>query len=140
MKQKILIVEDNADSREILALLLRRMEYLVIEAHDSKEAMARAAAERPDLIFMDLGLPDVDGLKTTAALKRSAEIAHIPVVALTAWFDELWKQKALDAGVVEYLTKPAMPVMLKGIIDRFTGQGAAYSLLGRFPDEKKSYG
>jgi CheY-like chemotaxis protein len=140
MQQKILIVEDNADSRELLALLLQRMGCLVIEAHNSKEAIARATAEQPNLIFMDLGLPDLDGIKTTAALKRSPETGHIPVVALTAWFDELWEQKALDAGAVQYLTKPALPVMLKAVIERFTGQRSGYSLTGLFPDEKKSYG
>jgi CheY-like chemotaxis protein len=140
MQQKILIVEDNPDSREILTLLLQRMGCLVIEAHNSKEAIARATAEQPSLIFMDLGLPDQDGIKTTAALKRNTATAHIPVIALTAWFDELWEQKAVDAGAVQYLTKPALPVMLKAAIERFTGERTAYSLAGRFPDEKKSYG
>jgi two-component system, cell cycle response regulator DivK len=138
MKQKILVVEDNSDSREILALLLQRMGHDVIEAHDSKEAIARAAAECPDLIFMDLGLPGVDGIKTTAALKKNPDTSHIPVVALTAWFQELWEQKAVEAGIVEFLTKPASPAMLTAVVGRFT-KSSTYSLGGRVLDESKSY-
>jgi CheY-like chemotaxis protein len=139
MKHKILVVEDNPDSREILALILQRMGHLVIEAQDSKEAIACATAERPDLIFMDLGLPDVDGVKTTTALKRNPDTSRIPVVALTAWFQELWEQKAIDAGIVEFLTKPASPAILTDVIGRLT-KVRSYSLAERFPDETKSYG
>jgi two-component system cell cycle response regulator DivK len=139
MKQKILVVEDNPDSREIIALILQRMGHDVIEAHDSKEAIACAAAESPDLIFMDLGLPDVDGIKTTAALKKNPDTSHIPVVALTAWFRELSEQKAVEAGIVEFLTKPALPAMLTEVLQRFS-KTKTYSLGGRFLDERKSYG
>jgi CheY-like chemotaxis protein len=139
MNQKILVVEDNPNSREILSLILQRMGHVVIEAYDSKEAIACATAERPNLILMDLGLPDVDGLKTTAELKKNSATAHIPVIALSAWFKELWDQKAIDAGIAEFLTKPTSPAILTEVIARFTKAGA-YSLAGRFPDERKSYG
>jgi CheY-like chemotaxis protein len=139
VKPKILIVEDNLDTVQMLTLTLERMGYIVIEAHDSREAIARASSELPDLILMDLSLPDVDGVKTTAELKRTPDVSKIPVVALTAWFDDIWRQKALDAGVAEFLTKPAFPVMLKEVIDRHTRRGG-YSVAGRFPDEKKSFG
>jgi CheY-like chemotaxis protein len=88
---------------------------------------------------MDLGLPDVDGVKTTAELKKNPATAHIPVIALSAWFKELWDQKAIDAGIAEFLTKPTSPAILTEVIARFTKAGA-YSLAGRFPDERKSYG
>lgn len=139
MKKKILVVEDNPESREIVVHSLQRMGHLVLEAHDSRNAIASAIAERPDLIFMDLGLPDVDGIKTTAELKRNTDTCQIPVVALTPWFHEMWKQKALEAGILEFITKPALPTILKEVIERFT-QSTAYSLTGRFPDPKKSYG
>jgi CheY-like chemotaxis protein len=139
VKQKILVVEDNSDSREITALILQRMGHDVIQAHDGKEAMACAAAESPDLIFMDLGLPDVDGIKTTAALKKNPDTCHIPVVALTAWFQELCEEKAIEAGIVEFLTKPALPAMLRDVLGRFT-KSETYSLGGQLLDEHKSSG
>ena len=95
MTKKILIVEDNKDSREILGLFITKIGHQVIKACNSKEAIICAEAEGPDLIFMDMGLPDVDGVKTTANLKQNPKTSRIPVVALTAWVSELWREKAL---------------------------------------------
>ena len=90
MKKKILIVEDNKDSLEIPGLRVTSIGYQVIKACNSKEAIAHAEAEGPDLIFMDMDLPDVDGVKTTAILKQNHKTSRIPVVALTAWMSDLW--------------------------------------------------
>jgi two-component system cell cycle response regulator DivK len=79
MKKKILIVEDNNDSREIMALFITKMGYQPIKAKNSNEAIALAAAEGPDLIFMDMELPDVDGVKTTTILRQNPKTSHIPV-------------------------------------------------------------
>jgi len=70
VKKKILIVEDNKDSLEILGLRVTAIGYQVIKARNSKEAIAFAEAEGPDLIFMDMELPDADGVKTTRYLNR----------------------------------------------------------------------
>jgi two-component system cell cycle response regulator DivK len=102
---KILIVEDHPDSREILGLFITKIGHQVIKACNSKEAITYAEAERPDLIFMDMDLPDVDGVKTTAILKQNPKTSHIPVVALTAWMSELWREKALKVGIVDYQLK-----------------------------------
>jgi two-component system, cell cycle response regulator DivK len=91
--KKILIVEDNKDSREILGLFLTKIGHKVIKACNSKEAITYAEAEVPDLIFMDVDLPDADGIKTTAILKMNPKTSHIPVVALTAWMSALWEKK-----------------------------------------------
>lgn len=139
MQKKILLVEDNLESRETLALMLKRIGCLVIEAENSKDAIQCAIAESPDLILMDLGLPDVDGVQTTTVLKRNPETSGIPVVALMSWFHEMWQQKAIEAGVAEFLTKPALPVIVKEVVGRFT-QRASYDFMGRFPDRSKSYG
>jgi two-component system, cell cycle response regulator DivK len=85
VKKKILIVEDNNDSLEILSLRVTKFGYEAIKARNNKEAITYAEAERPDLIFMDMDLPDVDGVKTTAILKQNPKTSHIPVVAITAW-------------------------------------------------------
>jgi CheY-like chemotaxis protein len=78
-------VEDNNDSLEILGLRVTKFGYEAIKARNNKEAITYAEAERPDLIFMDKDLPDVDGVKTTAILKQNPKTSHIPVVAITAW-------------------------------------------------------
>jgi two-component system, cell cycle response regulator DivK len=120
MKKKILIVEDNNDSREILGLFLTMIGHQAIKAKNSNEAIAFAEAEGPDLIFMDIELPDVDGVKTTAILKQNPKTSHIPVVAITAWMSALWEEKAANVGMVAYLIKPVSPQMLKETIEEHT--------------------
>jgi two-component system, cell cycle response regulator DivK len=122
MQKKILIVEDNKDSLEILGLRVKTFGYEAIKAHNSKEAIAYAEAEGPDLILMDMGLPDVDGVKTTAILKQNPKTARIPIVALTAWMSELWREKASKVGIVGYLLKPVTPQTLRQTIEQFTNR------------------
>ena len=122
MTKKILIVEDNKDSLEILSLFITKIGCQVIKASNSKEAITYAETERPDLIFMDLDLPDADGIKTTAILKKNPKTSHIPVVALTAWMSELWREKALKVGLVGYLLKPVTPQTLRQTIEQFTNR------------------
>lgn len=120
MKKKILIVEDNKDSREIMSLFLTKMGYDPIKAKNSNEAIALAETKEPDLIFMDMELPDLDGVKTTTIIRKNPKTAHIPVVALTAWISELWQEKAAQVGIVTYLIKPVAPQTLKQTIEEYT--------------------
>ena len=136
--KKILIVEDNNDSREILRLFLTKIGHQVIKASNSKEAISRAEAERPDLIFMDIQLPDVDGVKTTAILKQNPKTARIPIVALTAWMSELWREKALKVGIVGYLLKPVTPQTLRQTIEQFTNR-SLYPADNRFLQFSSDY-
>lgn len=118
MPGKILIVEDQLDHRSILALILRRMSYQVIEAADGSEGIDKAMSESPDLIIMDLGLPGIDGIEATIRLKRNPKTARIPVIAHTIWDEQEHKQRALEAGMVGYLTKPTPPEVFKDTITR----------------------
>ena len=120
MKKKILIVEDNKDSLEILGLRITAIGHQVIKACNSKEAIAYSEAECPDLIFMDLDLPDADGIKTTAILKKNPKNSHIPVVAVTAWMSALSEEKAAKVGIATYLIKPVSPQTLKETIEEYT--------------------
>jgi two-component system, cell cycle response regulator DivK len=120
MKKKILIVEDHHDCREILSLLLTRIGYHAITAQNSKDAVAYAEAEEPALIFMDMELPDLDGVKTSALLKQNPKTCHIPIVALTAWMSELWREKASKAGIETYLLKPVSSQTLKETVEQLT--------------------
>jgi len=117
--KKILIVEDNKDSLEILGLRVTAIGYQVIKARNSKEAITCAEAEGPDLIFMDLDLPDADGIKTTATLRQNPKTSHIPVVALTAWISALWQEKAERVGITTYLVKPVSPQMVQDTIEKY---------------------
>ena len=118
--KKILIVEDNKDSREILGLFVTKFGHQPIKACNSREAIAYAEAEYPNLIFMDLDLPDADGIKTTAILKKNPKTSHIPVVAVTAWISALWEEKASRVGIATYLIKPVSPPTLKETIEEYT--------------------
>ena len=120
MKKKILIVEDNKDSREILGLFVTKFGHQVIKASNSQEAITYGEAECPDLILMDLDLPDADGIKTTAILKKNPKTSHIPVVAITAWISALSEERALKVGIVTYLIKPVSPQTLKETIEEYT--------------------
>jgi len=118
--KKILIVEDNKDSSEILGLFISRIGHQVIKACNSKEAIAHAEAELPDLIFMDMGLPDLDGVKTTTILRQNPKTSRIPVVALTAWMSALWEEKASRVGITTYLLKPVSPQTLRETIEEYS--------------------
>jgi two-component system cell cycle response regulator DivK len=124
MKKKFLIVEDNKDSRAIMSLFITKMGYHPIKAKNSNEAIVLAEAEGPDLIFMDMELPDLDGVKTTTIIRRNPKTSHIPVVALTAWISELWQEKAAQVGIVTYLIKPVAPHTLKQTIEEYTSGSA----------------
>jgi CheY-like chemotaxis protein len=120
MNKKILIVEGNSDSREILGLFITKLGHQVIKACNSKEAIAYAEAETPDLIFMDIDLPHIDGVKTTGMLRQNPRTSHIPVVAITAWISALWQEKASKVGIKTYLLKPITPQTLKETIEQYT--------------------
>ena len=120
MKKKILIVEDNSDYREIMNLFITKMGYLAIQAKNSYEAIAFAEAEEPALIFMDMQLPDVDGVTTTVMLKQNPKTSRIPVVALTGWMSAIWEEKASKVGIATYLIKPVSLQILKETIEEHT--------------------
>jgi two-component system cell cycle response regulator DivK len=120
VKKKILIVEDNKDSSEILRLFITKIGHHAIKAKNSKEGITLAEAEEPDLIFIDVALPKVDGIQTTAMLRQNPKTSHIPVVALTAWISALWQEKAAKVGIVTYLTKPISLQTLKETIEEYT--------------------
>jgi two-component system cell cycle response regulator DivK len=109
---KILIVEDNEMNRDMLARRLSRRGYEVLVAVDGREGMEKTRAERPDLVLMDMNLPEVDGWEATRQLKADADTADIPIVALTAHAMSDDRQKSLDAGCDDYDSKPVDLVRL----------------------------
>ncbi|NLI82889.1 MAG: response regulator [Deltaproteobacteria bacterium] len=104
--RKILVVDDNTDSRELVKKVLKRHDFEILEAVDGEEALAMAVSEKPDLILMDRSLPKLDGLEVTRRLKRSKEFEKTPIVALTAHAMRGDKETALAAGCAGYIAKP----------------------------------
>ena len=103
---KILLIEDNEQNRDALSRRLQRHGYDVIMAVDGQQGVAIAQSELPDLILMDLNLPDIDGWEATRMLKAAPETQAIPVVALTAHAIAGDQERALQAGCDDYHAKP----------------------------------
>jgi DNA-binding response OmpR family regulator len=106
MAQKILIVEDNSDLSQLLALYLNNAGYEISRARNLAEGISKALAERPDLIITDLYLPDMTAEEASVRLKQDPATSGIPIVVLSAMILGEWKTKALKAGVAKYLIKP----------------------------------
>lgn len=103
---RILLVEDNEMNRDMLGRRLQRRGYEVIIAIDGAEGVAKAQADAPDLILMDMSLPVLDGWEATRRLKAASETRGIPVIALTAHAMSSDRDKALEAGCDDFDTKP----------------------------------
>jgi CheY-like chemotaxis protein len=103
---RILYVEDNDDNVYVVKNRLTRAGFTVLVAVDGQQGLAMAAAERPDLILMDLSLPVLDGWEATRRLKAAGETKAIPVIALSAHAMAGDREKALAAGCDDYDTKP----------------------------------
>jgi DNA-binding response OmpR family regulator len=109
MKPKILLVDDEPDALEILGFKLREAGYAPIFAKDGSRALVAARDERPDLIVLDLMLPEVDGLEVCKILRRDATTSAIPILMLTARAAEMDRVLGLELGADDYVTKPFSP-------------------------------
>ncbi|WP_170519843.1 response regulator [Ruegeria atlantica] len=103
---KVLLIEDNEMNRDMLSRRLARKGFHVITAKDGLEGVSMAGSEIPDIILMDMSLPEIDGWEATRRIKGAPETATIPVVALTAHAMASDREKALDAGCDDFDTKP----------------------------------
>jgi two-component system cell cycle response regulator DivK len=119
--KKILIVEDVQFNRDLLVQLLEDT-YEVLTAADGAEGMQLAARERPDLILMDLSLPVIDGWEATRRLKANPALHDIPIIALSAHAMIGDREKALQSGCDEYLSKPLDEDLLFATLARFLDQ------------------
>ena len=103
---KILLVEDNEMNRDMLSRRLERRGYEVVMAVDGADGVARAKAELPDLILMDMSLPVIDGWEATRRIRQDPDTATIPVIALTAHAMDGDRERAMEAGCNDYDVKP----------------------------------
>ncbi len=125
--RQILVVEDERPIREMVAFGLRRAGFDVVEAEDTREARARIADRRPDLVLVDWMLPDMSGLELTRALKRDKDMRDVPIIMLTARAEEQDKISGLEGGADDYVTKPFSPRELLARINAVLRRSSAAS-------------
>lgn len=119
MSIRILYVEDNPQNMRLVRKMLKLGGYEMIEAVDGLTGVAVAARELPDLILMDINLPDIDGLEATARLKADPRLAGIPVIALTANAMHGDRERFMSAGCDGYLAKPVTKNELLNTVNHF---------------------
>ena len=120
---KILYVEDNEDNIYLLRRRLAREPFTLITATTGHEGVRLAISERPDLILMDLDLPDIDGFEATRRLRQREETRATPVIALSAGAQEEDRRRALAVGCDDYDSKPIDLARLRAKIDALLGPG-----------------
>jgi len=123
---KILIVEDNEENRDSLSRRLQRRGFECVSAADGKIGVAMAQAEKPDLILMDMNMPELDGWEATRQIKAAAGGENLPIIALTAHAMSGDRDRALDVGCADYHTKPVdFPKLLAQIETLLQNKAAA---------------
>jgi len=118
---KILLVEDNEMNRDMLSRRLTRRGYEIVTALDGSEGLSMASSEMPDLILLDMDLPEIDGWEVARRLKNDSKTNQIPIIALTAYAMAGDREKALEAGCDDYDTKPVEFKRLLGKLESNLG-------------------
>ena len=119
---RILIVEDNEMNRDMLKRRLERREFEVLVAVDGVQGVKMIKSEKPDIVLMDMSLPEMDGWTATKTAKADDDIKQIPIIALTAHAMSGDREKALEAGCDDYETKPIDFERLLGKVNQFINQ------------------
>ena len=121
----ILVVDDYSDNRTLLSAWLRAKGYKVVEAQDGKEGLLQANRSHPDLILMDLAMPELDGVEATRQLRQRRTFSRTPIFAISAYATHDVKADALAAGCTEVIAKPLDLPALLGKIESSLGQNSS---------------
>jgi len=121
-KGKILIIEDDRDMIDTVAFMLRAHNFLVHSAQGGQEGLEKAKNERPDLILLDLGLPDISGYEVCTKLKSDRSTKNIPIVIFTAHGDSKTVTRCHGLGVSDFIVKPFSLPTLLGKLKKFLGK------------------
>jgi two-component system cell cycle response regulator DivK len=119
MSTRILYIEDNPENRMLMRRVLMAEGYIVEEATDGNSGMQKAAEGPPDLILMDINLPEIDGYEVTARLKQLPNMSGVPIIAVTANVMKGDREKTLAAGCDGYIQKPIDIDLLPSQIESF---------------------
>ena len=112
----VLVVDDFDDARLLLRTWFERRGFRVVEAENGLEAINQAETESPDLIIMDMQMPQLDGLSATRRIRNLKSLNSVPIVAVSAYGADQFREQALAAGCDEYVSTPFEPATLEGII------------------------
>lgn len=115
-QRMILIVDDFDDTRLLLRTWLQKKGFRVLEAENGNRAVAAAASNHPDLIIMDVEMPELDGLAATRKIRELADFAAVPIVAVSAYGADQYRERAIAAGCTEYVATPFEPDELERLI------------------------
>jgi len=113
----ILVVDDFDDTRLLLRTWLQKKGYRVVEAANGNQAIAETESCRPDLIIMDVEMPELDGIAATRQIRTLADPEELPIVIVSAYAAEQFRDEALAAGCNEFVSTPFEPDKLEGLID-----------------------
>lgn len=122
MSAKVLYIEDNPLNMRLVRKILKSIGYTMIEAIDGLTGVQSAMQEMPDVILMDINLPDIDGMEAAARLKADERTTHIPIIALTANAMHGDKERFIAAGCDGYLAKPVSKQELRNTLNYFLGE------------------
>ncbi|MFH0789359.1 MAG: response regulator [Pseudomonadota bacterium] len=109
MKRKILVIEDNEQNLYLVKFILEKHGYEVFEARDGQEGINLAVSINPDLIILDIQLPVMDGYTVARQIRRNAELAQVPIIAVTSYAMVGDREKTIEAGCNGYIEKPINP-------------------------------
>ena len=102
----VLVIEDYADTRQLISSILRKDGYQVIEAEDGIEGLLKASAGYPDLVIMDLALPEMDGVETARRIRQTPKLSRTPIFVVSAWLTREVEADVRAAGCTEVFAKP----------------------------------
>jgi PAS domain S-box-containing protein len=122
---RVVIIDDNQDAANTMSMLVEQLGGSARMAHDAAAGLAAVEAFQPDIVFLDIGMPGMDGYETCRRIRQQPSQRHIVVVAVTGWGQSQDKQRALDAGFDAHLTKPVDPVALGRVLAGATGRRPA---------------
>ena len=124
-RRRILIVEDDRLSLIVLRQLLTAQGYEILQSSEGRDGINRARSEQPDLIVMDIRLPDISGLDATLLLKKDDQTKNIPIIAVTAFVTPADKANALSSGCDAYIAKPVNMSNFLGTVETFLSSSSA---------------
>jgi len=135
-EKMVLVIEDDELNLKLVKEMLRLRNYRTIEAMDAETGIQMARRHKPDLILMDIHLPKMDGLSATRIIKSDENLKQIPIVALTALAMADDREKALEAGCDDYVTKPFRLQNLLKAIDQLLDSSDRWNIMGNMKDDQ----
>jgi pilus assembly protein CpaE len=139
MAEKILVVDDDLDTLRLVGMLLQRQGYEIVHANNGHQALAMAQSEKPDLILLDVMMPDMDGIEVTRRLRVNAGTREIPIIMFTAKTQVEDKIQGFEAGADDYLTKPTQPRELFAHIKAVLGRTSKLSTTSLKPEVGRGF-